>query len=340
MVALTSDITIGNLRTGGVHEVRVKRSMHSVVDTATITLPSISKLLRKNGQTDPGTYTTANLLNDGDPVSIKLGYDGDNVTEFEGFVTRRNLNMPLEVECEGYSYQLRRNKVKGYWKTIPIKDLLAEAVKGTDITVQCTTDVELTNVKAIDAPGIELINFILKQTEGAVSVFFISPKVLWAGLVYSDISTGTDVAGNGTAKYRLGWNCPRENDIKQRTLSDNPVLVNFIRRTANGEVFSDVSAETAALAKKFKKVLNHVSKAFLKTLAQEKQDRLNYLGYEGKLTAFLKPYCAPGYKIYITDTRYPELAGDYLCESTEVRFGVGGGRRMIEVGPKIGWKNG
>lgn len=335
-----SYITIGKFRTTGVHDVRIRRSMHSFVDTATVVLPSIARIKNKKGQLNPGVVTTGNQFADGDKVTIKLGYDNANTTEFEGFVTRRDLNMPLEISCEGYSYQLRRNKVSGYWKEITVKDLLAKAVEGTDITINCNTDIVLTNVKAINAPGIELLNFILKQTEGAISLFFISAKVLWAGLVYSDIGSGKDVAGIGEAKYRLGWNCPRENDLKQRTLSDNPVVVNYLKRTPEGTIFSGTSTETAKLARQYKKVLNHLKETFVKQLADEKQDRLNYLGYEGKLTGFLKPYCIPGYKVYITDTRYPDLTGYYLAESVEIRFGVKGARRIIEIGPQIGWKNG
>lgn len=337
MVKLTSNIVIGNFGTTGVHEVRIKRSMHSFVDTATITLPSRARIRDKNKQVKGDVVTTGTQFSDGDRVSIHLGYDGNKVTEFEGFVKRRNLNTPLQVECEGYSYQLRRNKVSGYWPEISVKDLLTKAVEGTDISIRCTTDIKLTNVKSVNAPGIELLNFILKQTEGAVSLFFISPKVLWAGLVYSDTGKGQDVIGNGEAKYRLGFNCPQQNDIKQRVLSDNPTVVNFLKRTPEGTIFSDVSSETAKLARQYKKVLNHIKETFLKQVAQEKQDRLNYLGYEGKLTAFLNPYCIPGYKIYITDKRFPDLAGWYLCESIDIRFGIGGARREIEVGPRIGW---
>lgn len=339
-VALTSEIIIGNLRTRRLHDVRVKRSIHSFVDTATITLPSIAKILRKDGQLPPQEITTGKAFKDGDKVSIKLGYDDNNIQEFEGFVTRRNLNMPLQVECEGYSYQLRRNKVSGYWKEISVKELMQKAVADTDITVQCTTDIKLTNVKATDATGVKLLEFILKETEGAISIFFISPKVLWAGLIYSDTGQGKDVAGLGTAKYRLGFNCPRENDIKERIIEDNPVVVNFLKRTPNGTIFNDVSSETAKLARRHKKVLNHLKETFLKVLAQEKQDRLNYLGYEGKLKAFAIPYCAPSWVLWVEDSRYPELDGWYLCESTDLKFDEKGAIREIELGVKVGWKNG
>lgn len=334
---LTSEITIGNFKFSGVNDVRTKRSILSFVDTASITIPSIAKIIRKNGTTSLNSVITAHQFEEGDPVTISLGYDGRNHVEFEGFLTRKGLNMPLVLDCEGYSYQLRRNKVSGYWSEISVSDLLTKAVEGTDITVQSNLDIKLTNVKALEAPGTEILNFILKATEGAVAVYFISPKVLWAGLVYSEVRGGTDVFSKGLVKYRLGYNCPKQNDLKKRTLSDNPVVVNFLKRTATGTIFNETSDEVAQLARKHKKELKHLAAAYLKKVAQEKQDRLNYIGYEGKLTGFLEPYCEPGYKVYLRDDRYPELNGNYLAEQVEVDFGVSGARRIVTLGPKLGW---
>ena len=64
---------------------------------------------------------------------------------------------------------------------------------------------------------------------------------------------------------------------------------------------------------------------------------MNYTGYEGTINTFLDPYAAPGYKVYITDSRYPERNGTYIIENVATRFGVTGARRTIEIGPQIGF---
>ena len=57
----------------------------------------------------------------------------------------------------------------------------------------------------------------------------------------------------------------------------------------------------------------------------------------GTLTAFLQPYCAPGWIVSLTDDRFPEHNGQYLVESTRVTFGTQGARRYVGLGPKLGF---
>ena len=137
---LNSEISIGNFRFSGVHNVRIMKSLQSIADIATISIPSVAKIA-KNGKINSSIYITGNLFNDGDPITIKLGYNGDLQTEFSGFVKRRNLDMPLEVECEGYSWLLRRNNIQQFYATVTIKDLLNIAVSRLEgnykINVQC-----------------------------------------------------------------------------------------------------------------------------------------------------------------------------------------------------------
>ena len=112
MFILNSDISIGKpgvnqFRFTGVHELRIKRSIHNYTDTAIIQLPSIATLFTKNNSSSPKTVITGKQWNDGDPVTIKLGYNNEMHEEFKGFIKHRDLNMPLEIECEGYAYQLK-----------------------------------------------------------------------------------------------------------------------------------------------------------------------------------------------------------------------------------------
>src|SRR4051812_34178084 len=120
MFALESDITIGKFRFSGVNELRIKTSLHSIIDTALINIPSVARIIT-NGKVVSENVITGNQFAEGDRVTIKLGYSGNMQTEFRGFVKRCDLNMPLQVECEGYSWQLRRNTINGFYKRINVK---------------------------------------------------------------------------------------------------------------------------------------------------------------------------------------------------------------------------
>ncbi len=341
MFVLSSDITIGNFRFGGEHEVRIKRSLYSIADTAVIRIPSIAKVVTGNN-TQPGVVTTGKQFSDGDPVIIKLGYDADLQTEFVGFVKRRNVDMPLTIECEGYSWLLRRNNLDIFEKSITIKDLLLKAVAGIDknyeIKVQCTVDYTLENVYIPNARGFDIINSILQYTDGALNCCFIQPDTLWCGLVFTPYANGNDVFELGKVNYKLGYNVVKNNTLKERLTENDPAKVTYSTRLSTGDKVSQSSDVFTDFVRTHNKILTQVKDATTLTqLANEKAYKLNYSGYEGSIHAFLQPYVTPGYQAYVTDEQYPERNGSYLIEGTEVRFGMNGARRLVEIGVMAGF---
>jgi len=343
MFVLSSYITIGDFQFSGVNDVYITRSIHSIADTAILKLPSVARIV-SNGKVMPETVITGKQFNDGDPVIIKLGYNSDLQTEFQGFVKRRNLDMPLEVECEGYSWLLRRNSVTQFYSSVTVKELLETAVAGIDadytIEVQCEVDFELNNVRISDESGFDVINNISKMTDGCLSCFFIQPTVLWCGFLYTPYAQGNDVLDSGTVNYRLGYNVVKDNSLQERIIENDPVEVKYSKKLSNGHKITAVSDAFPDFSATRSKILNHISdQSGLNQLANEKAYQLNYSGYEGSINAFLQPYATPGYVAYISDDRYPERDADYLIESTEVHFGIKGARRVLEIGPKIGFVN-
>ncbi len=343
MFALCSDITIGKFRFSGVNEVRISKSIHSISDTAVIKLPSIAKVIT-GGKVMPEYVITGKQFNEGDPVTINLGYDTSFTEEFQGFVTRCDLGMPLEVICEGYSWLLRRNNINRFWVSVSIKELLEAAVDGIDpdytITVQCEVDMQLANIRINDESGFDVISNLSKYTDYCLTCYFIQPNVLWCGLVYTQFALGNNVLNDQVISYRLGYNCIKDNNLKVRKTENDPVEVKYFKKQANGTKISATSDINNIAAANHTKIINHASdQASLQDMANEKAYMLNYAGYEGDLTAFLQPYASPGNEAYITDSRYPERNGNYLIESTEINFGINGARRILEIGPLSGFAN-
>jgi len=342
MLALSSEVTIGKFKFSGVYAVHISRSIHSLVETATITLPSLARIL-KDGKIMPDDVVTGKQFSDGDLVTIKLGYNGALKTEFVGFVQKRDVNMPLEVRCEGFSWLLRRNNVNNFWSSVSVKGLLEEAVSGIDgysITVKCETDLKLTDVRMANKCGFDVISSLSKYTDGCLKCFFIEPGVLWCGLAYTPIAHGSSTMSDRQVKYRLGFNSLQENNLSDLNVEDDPVEVTYSRRLADGRKIIASSVSSGGIARSHNRILNHVPDvASLSLLATEKAYQLNYSGYEGSLTAFLQTFTAPGDLATLSDSRYPDRNGQYLVESTEVNFGVNGARRTIELGPRLGFLN-
>jgi hypothetical protein len=371
---LCSDITIGSFRWAGVNEVRVVRSLHSYGDRAIIKVPSICKVVQgRTASTE--VLVTANQFNEGDSVTINLGYNdsylnyagrnggptpvigtgeagaaavtGGMRTVFRGFVKRVNLGMPLEIECEGYVRCLRLGlNVTANYKSTTAGTLLklvegAKCVGGNldgqnaGIKVVVADDIELINVRVPNNNGVEIVDAVKRLSQGTLNVFFINPTTLWCGLVYTPVRSGKDPWGLGTANYRLGWNVMKDNSLKMRTPVER-VQVLFGGTFATGEKVMTASDDKTA-QQKMKAVFNHVGNTGdMKVMAQEKQEELNYEGYEGSINAFLQPWCAPGWIVNIVDDRYKKRNGRYIVEGTEVQYGLRGARIRVEVGVRVG----
>ena len=291
--------------------------------------------------------TTASIFRDGDPVTINLGYNGDLRQEFMGFVRTRDLNMPLTIECEGYSYQLRlKQSISHYYPSTTVKGLLEAATKGTDVTVICDVDITLQKIKLVNASASKIIDFIHEVTDHNLCIFFISPTVLWCGLAFTEYAngnnpfpqTGFNLSNGDTASiaYRLGYNTVKDNRLRMR-LPSEPVQILYHGKLATGDVVITESKGKYHQTK-IRHMLNNLqSSATLQELAQEKEYRKNYSGYEGEINGFLQPYCQPGYKVTVKDSRYKERDGDYLATAINVDFGVNGAKRSVTLGPRIGF---
>ena len=146
LAQLKSEITIGSWRFSGVHEVSIKQGIHGYAQSAFIKLPT--RCVTRKGN-ELKNVVTGNQFLEGDKVVIKLGYSFNGTvakmnTEFEGFVKRKNADMPIEIECEGYVRQLRLDvHLDKSYESTTVKSVLQDLIKGTDIQLQMDVDYKL-----------------------------------------------------------------------------------------------------------------------------------------------------------------------------------------------------
>ncbi|HEY0612292.1 MAG TPA: hypothetical protein VGD35_21610, partial [Chitinophaga sp.] len=314
-------------------DVKIKRSIYSFVDTATITLPASARL-KTETQDVPQSVSTARSFQEGDKVEIWLGYDSDDNLhrEFSGFVKSVNAATPCVIDCEGYSWQLRRKNVP--WSTeddeTKLKDLLAKLVEGTDITLsKSIPDVPVHQICEGNISGTEALDWIKKNMYLTV---YLSENELYAGWDY--IAQPDKV----NAKYRIGWNLVKDDQLKFRWAEDVKVQVRAISFNNRNEAVVGMAGDSGGVTKNIR-VDGFHSEAELKKVAKTEADKLRYDGFEGKVTGFLQPFALPGYKAILQDPHYKDREGTYLIESTEVKFGMSGGRRICELGKKITKEN-
>lgn len=331
MFTLRCKITIGGFSFTSVNDVKIKRSIHSFIDTATILLPASARLKLKDNVKMPTTsMPTAKAFKEGDLVEIWLGYNDEypNEPEFKGFVKRVNATSPCEIECEGYSWQLRRKNVlwsSGKEKTT-LRKMLEMLIDGTDIKLSDEIpDIQLEQVCEGNISGTDALDWIKKNLY--LTVYF-SGHILYAGLAYIPQPDKTAV------EYTIGWNLVKDNQLKFRNATDAKIMVKAVYFNKRNKATEKTAGDsTGAIRTIF--VQNIESEQELLQVAERKAQELRYDGYEGKVTGFLVPFALPGYRATLKDSKYTERDGTYLIESTEVKFGTSGARRISEIGVKI-----
>lgn len=320
MFVLCCEIKIGSVAFKSVHDVQIKRSIYNLAATAVIKVP-VTAVLKRAGE--PPTYIeTAEAVKVGDPVEIRLGYDGQMNTEFVGYVKRLNYKIPLEIECEDEYYLTRSINCVFSKKETTLKQCLSTILPGIKLGV--CADLTLKNFVVNNKPGSWVLG-ILKKEYG-LTVFFDLNGNLYAGKAH-------DVQGE-TVKYLLRYNVIKDDDLKFQLASDVKMKVKAICYYKDGTKIEGELGEDGGENKTLYYYDVKDAKE-LKALAQEELKRYSFDGYRGKIETFLFPYALPGMIAQLEDEVYQERSGNYYIESVDVSFGMSGARRNIEIGIKV-----
>lgn len=314
MLVLTCDIKIADKRFTAVNAVTVKRSIYALGATATIKLPVIAILNKKD---EPTTKVeTAQAVAVGDKVEIRLGYNHRHRLEFRGYVKTIDLKTPLEIVCEDEFFQCRRRNVKT-GGTVTLADLLKKC--GLDVGYAET--LTLRNFAVPDKPVSSVLAKLSKDY--GLSVFFDLD-----GKVYA--CRPERVVGD-SVKYELRRNVISDDNLQYLNRADVKIQIKAICYKKDGTKV-EAKKGTEGGTSKTLYFYDVEDMKELSTLAKRELDRLTSDGYEGGITTFLEPYAAPGMLAELTDPVYPDRTGRYYIESVETAFGMQGGRRKVEIG--------
>lgn len=310
---MTADISIGNYRNIRPSEVQWHCSVANFTDSCSITLPLSSYVRSSDSSTDCPFRM-------GDKADVKLGYDGENIRVFSGFVSRINMGEALVIECEGYSYGLRNRKFKRSYRSTTVKGLLSDLTAGTGIRLSDRTDdIRIDNVTFNNTPGLKVLEWL--QKECACRVYF-NFDTLYAGASQYTID-------NGSIDIEIGYNTVSADELKKNT--DESVQINIVEKDSAGKVRRIKPEEHKYSDIKEVKVRQGLPADYLRRALKELQDDENAKGYEGSITLFLQPHADKGTVCNITDRRFPERSGQYFVEEINGSFGSGGGRQNLKL---------
>lgn len=317
MYALCSQITVGGKAFNGVHEVVVRRSVYELGATATIKVP-VTAVLKQQGQ--PSVYIeTAKSIRVGDPVEIRLGYNGSYNLEFKGYVRQLNLKAPLEIACEDAFYLTRERSITHSGKTT-----LEALLKKCGLQVGYAAKLTL-SAFSVSAKPVAWVLGKLKTDYGLCIYFDME------GRVYA--SEPHKLVGD-TVRYRLRENVISDDDLTYQHADDVKLKVKAVCIYRDG---TKVEATVGADGGREKTVYFYDVKdqKELSILADAELKRSRYDGYAGKLETFLFPFAAPGMVARVEDYLYRDRSGSYYVEGVETTFGTSGARRKVDIGVKV-----
>ena len=324
MFAITAAVKIEGFKAVPPSALEWNIAVDNICDSAKVKLPALAIVQSAQGLS---LQQTGNALKEGLKIEIYAGYDNQNDLHFSGFIKRVNFSTPAELECEGYSYLLRKKiGINKNYKNSTAKKILQDLVSGTPIKLHK------------DIPNIPLDKAVFKNASGMDVLEWLKNKCLLAVYFQRDVlyCGGLMLAPSSSVKYRLGWNTAKDDDLRfgQRQAYDVKITVAGHKDYSGARQKQSAAPRIKAAGEK-KLTTSVRDPSAQKAIAQREHDRLATEGYEGSVTGFLKPFVFPGMTCFIGDKKYPARTGRYFVNGVEGSVSTGGGRIKVKLGHKL-----
>lgn len=309
------DIQIGNYKLGLLESVEIHKSVDLLADTAVVIVPGVVY----NQSLD-----IEEKVKVGDPVVIRLGYDDNLVTEFEGYLQRIDTDdNSLAFNCEDAIYLTRKPVKDKQFNKTTVKEIVEYCLSQIGMKgLNCTYNITYEKFVIKNANAYDVLKKLQDDTKANIYMkggeLNIHPAyVEKGGDVYFDFAINVE-----------------ESDLKYRSKNDRNYEITVEGITLDGKK-KTVTVGTTGGEKRTVKVFNVMSDAALKQRGLEEMKYLVYDGYEGSITGWLIPFVEPTYSAHIYDKEYEYKTGSYYVVSVTTTFDENGGVRKVELGRKL-----
>jgi hypothetical protein len=329
MLILICNIQVGSYTFKTVNEVTVRSTVREQTDTAEIVLPKAIF--------DYATKATNKAIDEiftpGLPVHIQLGYKNLTVspqdrlvTEFKGYISRVNPNIPFSLFCEDEMFQLKRKQVSPkVFSTANVKDIIEYAAQGYlyDVReVNAGTNFIIGTQHDTAAKVLKL----LEERTGFKSFFRLikGEPVLTFGNYY-----GSTFLSKKPIKFDLR-SMVASYDL--RKIDDQPVRIKAVSIQPGGKALraqftGDLSGRVLTLK------VPGLTQQQLEQEARRMYREAKLKKLEGNIEAFGLPFVQHGDILQLNNSGYTLVSDSFFVEGIEVNFGSGGYRRNITLGP-------
>lgn len=318
MYRLSWEITIGKYKVQTLKEVKITTSVLNLSDTASITLPG--KYLDK-------WKSVEDKIKVGDEVVIKLGYDDDNETEFNGYLKRISRdNNSLVLECEDSLYLLNKDVENKEYKKMPLNTLLNDILSQVDagLMLKCDFDYTMEKLVVFHQTGLDVLKKVHEDTKANI---WFDGRTLHIHPVYDSLGEVSNPIIYDT-KVNV-----QSNELKWVDKADKKVKIEITYKMPSGQIkkqsYGNDKGETIT------RYANTSDDSELKKIAENEYNLWNYSGYEGSFTGWLIPRTKSGGSVRLRDQERNE-DGKYYVTGVEIEFGQNGAKRKVMLGRKLG----
>jgi hypothetical protein len=321
-------------------EVKIETSRDSFTRTASIVLPQ--RFYKKYEK-------IINVISIGDPVVIDMGFYPNLENRFNGYVTRRVPDSPLQLSCEDESWQYKNRFID----PVTVEDATLESFIKKIYTGKIGTIADgsrkigdwrvagfTTFIKALDT---------LRNTFG-ITAFWDLDGALNIDAQLEQVSTVNNrifdfninlISTEGmnyqeAAEYSqvVFYSSIQEELLEDGTPKPTVEVYAFYDKLGRPQV-SELNPGVQGNINRF--TIPYFSAAELKPLALTRLKALNFTGYRGGFVTFGEPITEVNDDCQIRNTRSPEMDGRYRVKAVNVSYGINTGyKQEIEVARKTG----
>lgn len=303
-----------------VNEVSIESSWRKLTGTCKIVLPRKITFSENSVSKDINT-----VIRRGSKVFVYLGYNGDLKLEFVGYVARIDARVPFTIECEDEMWNLKQQTFSKAYRNATIKEIASLIWKGkvnvTDFSIGQYRIDRATAAKVLDD---------LQKNYNVYSYFTYDQEpilnITLGGYEFKKLSVRHiyNLMGN-VADNDLVYRRKEENKLRVVVTSTNKK--NVVLRTEVG----DPEGEQIDIGNK-----RGMDQGAIQRLAESELNRLQFDGYKGSIIGFGKPLARHNDIAVVMSPEYPERDGAYMIDEVKTTFGIGGFRRQLSLGVKVG----
>ena len=290
--------------------IEIESSWKMLTDTASVILP------RNVGDFDK--QKVYELFSVGDKAVIKMGYNGQLVKEFEGYITQVSADFPIKLELSDAMWKLRQIPVNYVSANMDVKQFLTKFV--TDFPIDTDT-ISLGAVRFSQTT----LGAVLDEWQKNYSIYsFIRNGKLTVAKPYSEVKNESD-----TYVFDLERNCT-ENNLKYLSREERTVKIIGTSSFGKGKRLKAEFGDENP-----KNTINMSWRVSSQKELEKEVKRLYELskreGFEGSFTTYGTPSIQHGEKVKITSSLYPDRYGTYYVDRVRKTLENAQYRQEIEI---------